>query len=196
MQSKTSRPPVVGLNGCLFKSPIIVVDTETTGFPGSEWAEVIEIGAVVIDRDGDERDTFECLIHPVVMDWRIDAALKVNHLTRDMLTRMGLPPDEARALFGKWVREMGTPFITAYNVPFDRAMLDRGQYAEGLRWCTCIQRASRDYMGMSLKLGEVAEWFGADIAEPAHRALSDARTAARVMVALRRTELEEVDHGA
>lgn len=195
MQQQLSRPPVAGLNGCLFKSPIIVVDTETTGFPGSEWAEVIEIGAVVIDRDGSERDTFECLIHPVVMDWRIDAALKVNHLTRDMLTRMGLPPDEARALFGKWVREMGTPFITAYNVPFDRAMLDRGQYAEGLRWCTCIQKASRDYLGVSLRLGGVAERFGVAVAEPAHRALSDARTAARVMVALRRAEKPVSEEG-
>ena len=116
-------------------------------------------------------------------------------LTRDMLTRMGLPPDEARTLFGKWVREMGTPFITAYNVPFDRAMLDRGRYAEGLRWCTCIQKASRDYLGVSLRLGGVAERFGVAVAEPAHRALSDARTAARVMVALRRAEKPVSEEG-
>ena len=196
MQSKTSRPPVVGLSGCLFKSPIIVVDTETTGFPGSEWSEVVEIGAVLVDRNGVERDTFECLIQPVVLDRRIDAALAINHLTREILADMGLPAEDARALFRQWLCEKKTPFITAYNVPFDRAMLDRGRYAEGLRWCTCIQKASRDYLGVSLRLGGVAERFGVAVAEPAHRALSDARTAARVMVALRRTELEEVDHGA
>ncbi|MCI0347118.1 MAG: hypothetical protein L0221_17030, partial [Chloroflexi bacterium] len=70
----------------LFRAPMVVLDTETTGVPKKHpWAEAIEFAAVLLDPDGAEVDTFSTLIRPAYMGPEIDEALAVNHITREEL---------------------------------------------------------------------------------------------------------------
>jgi DNA polymerase III epsilon subunit-like protein len=165
----------------MFKSPIVVIDTETTGFLGHDWARVIELGAVLIDTDGQEVGCFESLVRPDILDERAAGALAVNHI--DPASLADAPTTaEVTALFREWC---GDNWTTAYNVGFDRSFIERmGIY--DLRWATCIMLRSKQVLGRQMKLSAVAEHFQVPVIGDAHRALTDARTAAGVMVAIKR----------
>ena len=57
------EPPPAPAAPMLFTTSVVVVDVETTGMSGR--AEVVEIGAVVLDRWGNEIDHFESLARPL-----------------------------------------------------------------------------------------------------------------------------------
>lgn len=175
----------------LLKSPLVVVDTETTGLPKDSWAHVIEIGAVLLDRDGQVIDTFETLVIPPVLDERVGAALAINHITREDIAARGCDPHGAALSFLGWLDTHGRPWMTAYNVRFDRAMLERMGVAHP-RWASCVQvRATETIAGPGarfVKLSAAAEHFGVEVTGQPHRALTDARTAASVACAILRIE--------
>ena len=52
----------------LLASRLVVLDTETSGFQGQAWARILEVGAVLLDLDGVEVDTFASLVRPDVLD--------------------------------------------------------------------------------------------------------------------------------
>lgn len=184
----------------LFSAPILVVDTETTGFPTQPWAAVVDLAAVRVEPDGTLGPSFSCLIRPEVLDGRCTEALRISGLTPEQLIEGGVAPVYARQLWERWVKqEAQTPFLTAYNVAFDRPMLAK-MGIEG-RWCSCIMERATEVMGAAgvlqqwpsgayrwPKLVDAAAFFGVAVEEPAHRALADATTAARVLVALKRRE--------
>lgn len=182
----------------LFRSPLVVLDTETTGLMDA-WVRIVEIGAVLLDVDGAEVDAFSTLVLPDVLDDRASRALEINHLTREMLADA---PDtmQALALFRDWMRAHGGPYVTAYNVAFDRTHMERAGARE-LRWANCVMLRAREpmghpgtYHGPSLK--NAASHFGVPQQEPAHHALADARTAALVACAIRRAEIAAAAEGA
>lgn len=175
---------------------VIVVDTETTGF-GGENTCIVELGAVVISTTGQELAAFSSLVRP---DPRIDRehpgvqkAMEVN----------GIPWHEADAApsalevwnaFCQW----GSPFaasgeavspVTAFNVPFDKRIIEAEAAFGPLPWASfCILAQARRHMKTlgrkGARLSNVAEHFGIVPDGPAHRAVTDARTAAKVWFAL------------
>ena len=184
----------------LFPARLVVLDTETTGFPEYDWTRVVELGAVILDTDGTEIDSWSTLIRPDVLDERAANALAVNHITPDML--VGAPSTEAAALaFREWLKRVNGRYVTAFNVAFDRPMVARMGLAD-LQWASCVMERAMDVMGPAgvlapgrrggwrfPRLAAAAEHFGVTVEGDAHRALTDARTAARVAAAIRRAEL-------
>lgn len=193
----------------IFRSPILIVDTETTGFPSHSWAAVVEIGAVLLDCDGSEAAVFESLIRPEVLDSRCDGALAVNKIRREDLAAA----DPAGVVAPRFLQWAGTvtphPHWTTFNVAFDRPMMARSGIQTD-RWATCVMLRAMDIMGPAgalvptepwdrrhdparpwvfPKLSRAAEFFDVAVAGDAHRALTDARTAAGIAVAIRRRAL-------
>ena len=129
----------------LFAQPLIVVDTETTGFHHS--AEVIEIGAVALSKRGEITSTFSALIRPDILDdWRGAKALEISGLTKEQL--LNAPsPIEVQSAFSLWIKSFArlsanaSPLVLAYNAPFDKKMLERmGVFCErsGAIWGECL----------------------------------------------------------
>ena len=190
----------------LFSAPLIVLDTETTGFPSDRWARVIEIAAVKLDEYGETIGTFSRVVRPDILDSRADKALGINGISRDEIAAAD-PTEQVAAAFEKWA---GDCWTTAYNVAFDRPMVERMGVRS--RWASCVMeramadmgpagvlRASdprhpryspdRPWLWPSLKAA--AEFYSVAQTEPAHRALSDARTAAQIACMIRRRERAE-----
>lgn len=181
---------------------VCVLDTETTGFPGQEWAHVIELGAVILDREGNELASFGKLVLPPVLDERAEPALAINHISAAELRRTGGEPCEVVSEFGRWLARHDCEFVAAYNRQFDQAMCERmaGWADLPVRWVRCVMLAAMGVMAEAgaaerfskhgrakwPKLSASAEFFGVVPDGPAHRAVTDARTAAGVMVAIAR----------
>lgn len=186
----------------LFEAPIVVLDTETTGLLADDWAAIVEIGAVCLDVDGQEIDTFQILVCPDILDERANNAFTVNKISAHDITTSGIPTVEARHQFENWLAGHGLPLLAAYGRDFDRGMLERmgfGLCEESLWWLPCIMQAAKAEMvanGQTPWLGrrwpfprlttETAPFFGVVPTTPAHRALSDAQTAAAVVVEMKR----------
>lgn len=192
----------------MFTSPIVVLDTETTGFDRHPWARVVELGAVRVERDGSLGTTFASLVKPDVLDDRAAEALAVNHITPAMLEDA---PETAAVvgLFREFMAD-GDAFVTSYNRQFDQAFVERMGF-RGARWASCVMlramtimgpagvlqdadpthpRFRRDLPWLFPKLSVAAKFFGVEVEGDPHRALTDATTAAKIMVAIRRRELE------
>jgi DNA polymerase III epsilon subunit-like protein len=178
----------------LFPSRLCILDTETTGFQHHDWARVIELGAVVLDGDGVEVAAWESLILPDILDERAAGALAVNKIDLDTLRATGIDPVEASRSFREWLALHDCRFVTAYNVAFDRPMVERHPLGlVDLRWASCVMlRAKAAVPGGRFpggSLARMAEHFGVAVVGDAHRALTDARTAAGVAVAIRQKEI-------
>lgn len=174
----------------IFSQPLVVLDTETTGIFGrDEWAQVIELGAVALDEEGVEVGRFASFVQPTVLDERANEALAVNHITPAMLE--GAPDALMVGLrFVQFMGQYGARFVTAYNVAFDKQGAE--QMGMELQWASCVMERAKADMRVSrwLKLAKAAEHYGVPVVGEAHRAETDARTAAGVAVAIRRKEVE------
>ena len=190
----------------LFRSPLLVLDFETTGFPGHDWARAIELGAVLLNERGDECATFGCLIRPDILDERADGALAINHIARADLEAAD-PTEAIAARFHDWYAllpdpnapAVRPPYVTSFNVDFDRVFAERmGLQLRG--WASCVMLRASDIMGAAgelprsrdgrgyrwPKLSHAAQFFGVTVDGEPHRAVTDARTAARIAVAIQR----------
>jgi DNA polymerase-3 subunit epsilon len=190
----------------LFRSPIVVLDTETTGFQEMLWARVVELAAVRLDLDGNLADTFASLVRPEIHDARSAGAERVHGLTRAMLADAPAAGDVADR-FRLW---LDGALVTSFNVAFDRPFVER-MGLDGLRWGPCVMerameimgpagvlrradpshpryRADREWLWPSLAVS--ANYFGIAFEGDAHRALTDARVAAGIVVAIRRRAAE------
>jgi DNA polymerase III epsilon subunit-like protein len=181
---------------------VCVLDTETTGFPGQEWSHVIELGAVILDSEGREVASFGELVTPPILDERAEPALAINHITAEELRRVGRSPATVAREFADWLWRHECRFVAAYNRQFDEAMLRKmaGWSEVDVRWLSCIMLASMGVMASAgaaerfskhgrakwPKLSASAEFFGVVPDGQAHRAETDARTAAGVMAAIAR----------
>ena len=194
----------------IFRSPILVLDVESTGLLSDPLARPIDLGAVVLDVDGTEIASFSTLIRPTTWGDGAEKSAKIHGITFDMV-KDAPKPAEVCADFRTWREVHGVTWATAFNVAFDRPMTER--MGISLRWAPCIMLRAMDLMGLAGALrpadpghpryeegrpwlfpplsprpeadrrGQSAcEFFGVEPVTPAHRALSDATTAARVLV--------------
>lgn len=192
--------------GDLFRRPLLVVDTETTGFTDDPEAQPWEIGAVLLAHNGSEIGTFSAVGCPAVLHPRMDKALSIGGVTAAEL-RAHPPMTWCVEAFQTWLAEMSRNTDeprawTAFNIAFDRPMLARiGVNVE--TWAPCIMERAKPIMGEAgalpwfnkyndwkmPKLSEAAAFFNVPQQEPAHRALADARTAGLIAIALQRRAL-------
>lgn len=189
----------------LFRTPLIVIDTETTGLLSDAQATPWEIAAVALDEQGQEMDTLALIGRPD--PWREDM--------RRIVALGGIDPDEvlaARPLaeqldqLSGWLgdRMANGARLTAFNIDFDAPMLARcGLDLAGGAWAPCVMEAAKKAMGRAgalpwfnryndwkmPKLSEAASFYGVPQQEPAHRALDDARTAGLIACELQRRAL-------
>lgn len=178
----------------LFTEPLIVLDTETTGF--HQEAEVIELGAVCIDEWGRQRSSFSALIAPsseeIFQDWRVKKALSVSNIEINEL--LEAPHLEAvRISFQNWLEKIPSQRKTclAFNVKFDKKRLEEAGFH--LSWGKCILEMSKEVMNAKghivvdkngnkkqPSLKDACQFFGVTYPENAHRALEDAIATAQI----------------
>ena len=130
----------------------------------------------------------------------ISAALDIGGVREADL--IDLPPmREIASRFLAWIPDVHAG-MTAFNVAFDRPMLNRLGIGYEF-WAPCIMERAKKEMGAAgalpwfhkygdwkmPKLSEAAAFYGVSQQEPAHRALADARTAGLVAIALQRRAL-------
>lgn len=146
--------------------PIVVLDTETTGFPvgmkkGHPDSRVIEFGAVALGRDGVPTALFQILVKP--HRWPsagLWPSLVEAGLTIDLVEEQGHNPESAHADIRFWWPEVNATTVpaaqdaprtfapwVAFNAPFDRDILAQSRLSppeSSISTPKCIMLASMD----------------------------------------------------
>lgn len=165
-------------------SRYIAIDVETCGLPAGRGGRVIEIGAVVLEGGVIVAEMNSLIDTGATIQYR---AYQVHGISAEML--YGKPsPEEVWGNFREFVGD--TPLI-AHNAPFDRSFV---RHELGMVGCElpnqwlCTVRLARQKLPQlhNHKLDTVyRHLFGVLPASvKRHRALDDARLAARIWVAL------------
>lgn len=174
---------------------IIVLDCETTGLIKHPSARVVELAAVAL-YNGREVGCFSSLVYATEAEC-IDgaAALAINGIDPSLLQIAPLPESVAE-VFADWLSLYPVEYLTAFNVDFDRTLLERSIPIVNKAWGPCIMKQALAVMGPANvlprlrdggpwkypSLKEAAAYFGVEVQGNTHRALTDARTAAGVLV--------------
>lgn len=174
----------------LFPTPVLVIDTETSGFAHAR-DHLLEIAGVLLDVEGNEVDTFGSLINPGHLPAHADRALECNKITRAMLAQAP-PLKQVRQSWLEWCYRHATGGYkfraTAYNVAFDRAWTEKVSGFPPLIWRECVMKQTTAILGSRSKLSVAVERFHVKVT-PTHRALDDARAAAGVLKAVQQEHL-------
>ena len=170
---------------------LCVVDTETTGLPDNPDARVIEVAATIwcLDRQAEVR-SWSSLVRPST--WGEEGrrvARQICGIDPDLVDDLGEDPVRARMRLLDFTSGV---LMHAWNSVFDEEMVRRmdPRYPHApSRWGPCLMREfstlSRGNPDLRSKLVYAAEQCGFDVPEDAHRALTDARMAARVICHVR-----------
>lgn len=176
----------------------LVIDTETTGLPRAPWAMPCELGVVLLSEDGEIAGEWASLIC-VPCPPEAEPALRLTGITREEI-EAAPSPNLALERLTAWRAGLGAEAVavTSYNVGFDRPMMERLWPGFG-PWGPCVMLSATGIMGRAgvlprwetgepkwARLDEAARYFGIGQEDGAHRALADARVAARILVALAR----------
>lgn len=169
---------------------ILILDTESCGLPSNPRARVVEVAGVALDPHHDYAEVghFQSLVFPAGFDSQDAPGLQRSGIPIEAV--LGAPGEaEVRRAFYAWMAEHNVTEVFSYNRSFDETMLKRSGYV--LPWTGCVMRLARAAMLTRSKDPSLAEACAhqrvTTSAEPAHRALPDARRAAQVFVALRRS---------
>lgn len=173
-------------------SRTIVIDVETTGMSVKRGGRVIEVGAVALVGNCivDELDTL--IDTGAVISY---GAYQVHGISEEMLR--GKPqPDEA---WNRFVEFVGNGPLVAHNAPFDSSFVCNEVSLVGKtiqnRW-HCTVRLARQHLPHlpNHKLDTVYRYlFGSlPVSVRRHRALDDARLAARIWAELSGIALERL----
>jgi len=189
-------PPLAPDARRVLTRPVLVVDTETTGLPHQDWAQVIEIAALHLDEYGRVVNSFQSLLG-VRLDDRCTPAMKINGITQAELDDAPLPQN-VRGAFLEWFHryvDHGVT-VTSYNLAFDEAMLNRAGFSP-LPWGECIMLQATQALGNAgvlehkrkrdggfkyASLDEACAYY--KVVGRAHRAFPDAQRAAAVLLAM------------
>lgn len=160
----------------------VVFDLETTGLD-SDRHEIIEIGAIRVNRDSKNHDTFSTLIKP---RGRLSSKItKITGLDRATLIADGIAIEEALAEFRSFVGDLP---LVAFNLEFDRAFLlaecRRAEMPPFPNNADCaLNMARQAWPGRrSYKLSNICSDAGIKIVAE-HRAFPDCERALHVYVA-------------
>lgn len=156
----------------------VVFDLETTGLKAGQH-EIIEIGAIRVNRDNNLHETFEALVVP---EGRISAKItEITGINRAMVKADGIPLKQAIAEFQEFVSDLP---LVAFNVEFDREFLRSACYRTGHDWFknqfSCALKLSRKAWPdrRSYRLDDICKDFRIKAQSgQAHRALPDCERA-------------------
>jgi len=160
-------------------SEIIIVDVETTGLCAKN-DEIIEIAAVKI-KDGQIIDEFSSLVKP-----KIKISQKITDLT-SITEQMLSTADEINKVIRNFNDFCGqSDIICTHNSAFDSAFIDKALRDAGLEerffYIDSLHLCRRLYSGLkTYKLKTVTKYLNIEHSN-AHRALSDALAAAKVLL--------------
>lgn len=163
---------------------VVVVDVETTGLSARQGSRVIEVGLVMVE-DGHVVAEFESLIDcgaPISY-----GAFRVHGISEAMLAGQPSPAE----VWPQVVDFVGSAPLIAHNAPFDRGCVLRELELLGLKrlknpW-HCTVRLARKVLRLdNHRLETVYRHLFGELpcTMQRHRALDDARLAARVWVEL------------
>ena len=153
----------------------VVVDLETTGLDSTQH-EIIEIGAIRVNRDSNIHDTLQALIKPTQ---RIPKKIsKMTGISQDMVDRDGEPIGKMMEEFAKFIGDLP---LVVFNADFDMAFLRRAAKQHNLvigNPVSCaLKMARRAWPGRkSYRLRDLAK-DGGLLGEGTHRALDDCKRA-------------------
>lgn len=95
----------------------VVFDLETTGLK-PELHEIIEIGAIRVNRDSEQHDTFQALVRP---SKKVPKKItEITGITQDMIEKEGEPLASALPQFIEFIGQLP---LVAFNSDFDMAFL-------------------------------------------------------------------------
>jgi DNA polymerase III subunit epsilon len=158
-----------------------VVDVETSGLrPGRH--QVLQIGLVVVDADGQVLDRWSTLVR-LRHFWSRVGPTHVHGLTRRSLRR-ATPAADA---FAELARRLDGAVFTAHNAAFDAAFIERAARRVGVsvplrpRLCTLeLSRRLDPARELTHGLADVCARYGVPLTKH-HDALADARAAAGLL---------------
>lgn len=151
----------------------IVIDLETTGLR-AEQHEIIEIGAVRVNRDRSRHDTFQVFVKPTK---RVPKKITdITGITQDMLDKEGVSLNQAMNELQTFI---GDHRLVFFNAEFDTAFLEKAAASCGLTLknpvsCALLMARRAWPRRKSYRLTELAKDGGISTTG-AHRALDDCR---------------------
>ena len=172
---------------------IVIFDTEWTAWPGSdernwsgpgEYREVVQIGAVRLNRQYDEIEAIDLIVRPKYNPILSDYFIELTGISQHRLDREGRPFPAAMAQFAAFLTSYAT---VAYSNGADEDILRENLALNNMPQVLPdvpflnIQPWLRDVLGEPTEFIPSHLFFcGADSPKtsPAHDALSDARTIA------------------
>lgn len=149
----------------------VVVDLETTGF-SADVDEIVEIGALLIDRSRGTERRFHTLVCPErPISSRVS---EITQLSQGLLECNGAKLEDALADFLLFV---GKHRLVFFNAPFDMSFLEKALDRYNLQLTnpvSCTLRMARQaWPGLpSYKLNQLAKTAGMSV-DGTHRALRD-----------------------
>ncbi|MCL6741804.1 3'-5' exonuclease [Sphingomonas sp. RB56-2] len=152
----------------------IVFDLETTGLDAGRH-EIIEIGAIRVNRDSDMHETFQTLVKP---GKRVPKRItEITGITDDMVRADGLALAEALSEFRDFVGDLP---LVAFNAEFDDAFLraacaSTSSVPFANEVCCALQLSRRAWpWRKSFRLADIARDGNLSM-DDSHRALGDCR---------------------
>lgn len=165
------------------RSPIAVLDTETTGLDPARGDRIIELGVVLFD-DGVVSERWGTLL-----DCGMPLPLETTRVTGIQPADVVGKPSFA-AVVDDLLQRLEGRLLVAYNASFDRGFLlhelsrCNRTLPDGAQWMDPLVLAKELQKGQgNMKLGTVAKRLGIELLE-AHRAVADAECAGHVLMAL------------
>lgn len=179
------KRPAMSADVSMLPERFVVFDLETTGLRSGHH-EIIEIGAIRVNRDAEDHQTFQTLVKP-----RKRVPMKITEITgitNDMVQSDGLELVEALAEFRGFVGDLP---LVAFNAKFDDAFLRAACVATASthfsnETCCALKLARRAWpQRKSFRLSDIARDGNLPM-DDTHRALGDCRRTIIVFAAAAR----------
>ena len=173
-ESSQASPSTIDFKAVL-PPKFVVFDLETTGLDERK-DQIIEIGAIRVNRDNDVHDTFQTLVKPTRKIPR--AITRLNGISQEMVDREGMPSELAVREFVNFIQDLP---LVSFNAEFDMPFLQRLASQHGIvlhNSVSCALRTARlAWPGRtSYRLADLAR-DGGLLQDNTHRALADCRRA-------------------
>lgn len=178
--------------------PLLFFDVETTGLDPRD-NEIVEIGALLVSQpDFKIVNTYETKVLPVRLETASPKALEVNHFDKDVWENEAISLRRAILALGKFGQGA---VLAGYNITFDWGFVQNALKQLYLPDPFYYHRL--DVMSMAFSslynlgtlerfnLAECCQHFGI-VNEKAHSALSDAKAAYELFLALRKYQQTKV----
>lgn len=180
-----SRRPAAPADVSMLPEQFVVFDLETTGLR-SDHHEIIEIGAIRVNRDAEDHQTFQTLVRSKK---RVPKKItELTGITNDMVQSDGIELFEALAEFRSFVGDLP---LVAFNAEFDDAFLRAACAATSSNYfvnesCCALKLARRAWPDRkSFRLSDIARDGNLSM-DATHRALGDCRRTMIVFAAAAR----------